>query len=130
MSPSAAVPDAGNAPIRARISVVLPAPLRPIRPHISPSSIASDTLRMTGTGPIETLRSETLNMRGPQMGPLGAADQRLHLWIGEHRVGLFVRYHCAVVEGQHPIGKAADNIHVVLDEQHGDLSCLERRHHH
>ena len=62
-SPSLTLPVAGIAPIKARSKVVLPAPLRPIRPHISPSARSSDALRMTGTGPIETSRSETLSMK-------------------------------------------------------------------
>ena len=49
------MPLAGIAPISARMKVVLPAPLRPIRPHISPSSSVERASRTIGTGPIETL---------------------------------------------------------------------------
>src|SRR5687767_14159563 len=82
--PSSALPLAGIAPIRARRSVVLPAPLRPIRPHISPSRRSSDASRMIGTGPIATLRLVTLSMGGAlTRAHLGAADQDLHLLVGE-----------------------------------------------
>src|SRR5262249_3940862 len=116
-SPSVAVPLAGSAPIRARSSVVLPAPLRPIRPHISPSSNSSAASRTIGTGPIATLRFVTLSMRRRLrvLGP-GAADEGLHAGIGERHGGRTVGDHGAVVEGEHALGEARDDLHVVLDE--------------
>src|ERR1039458_10043076 len=81
--PSSTLPVAGSAPINARSNVVLPAPLRPIRPHISPSLTLNETSRMIGIGPIETLRFATLSMAGPLASnpELGAADQLLHLAV-------------------------------------------------
>src|ERR1700685_567352 len=108
----------------ARNSVVLPAPLRPMSPYILPSSNAKDALRMIGIGPIDTLRSETLNMGGRTSGGLdpGAADQGLHAGIGQRRRRRAISDHGAVVKCQHTVGKALHDLHVVFDEQHGDLA--------
>src|SRR3974390_276615 len=100
--PSSARPLAGKAPISARISVVLPAPLRPISPHISPSFTASEASRMIGIGPIETLRLATLSMAGaPGRGlDLDAAHQLLNLRIIQRLGGRSVSYASSVVEGE------------------------------
>src|SRR3954465_9705083 len=100
MLPSSARPRAAMAPMRARSNVVLPAPLRPIRPHMSPSSTSSETLRRIGTGPIATLRFSTLSTgrpRGAGVAHLGAADEGLHPRIGEGRGGRAVGDDRAVV---------------------------------
>src|SRR6185436_6880133 len=123
--PNSALPVAGSAPIRARSNVVLPAPLRPIRPHISPSRRSNEASRMIGTGPIATLRLDTLSM-GRARAELGAADQHLHLLVGERDRRRAVGDHGAVVERQHPVGVARYDVHVVLDEQHGHTADLER----
>src|SRR5512139_626017 len=116
-SPSLTLPVAGIAPIKARSKVVLPAPLRPIRPHISPSARSSDALRMTGTGPIETSRSDTLSMGMPLALRLGAADERLHPAVGERDRRRAVGDHRPVVECEHTVSEAGHDLHVVLDEQ-------------
>src|SRR5882762_1660728 len=122
-SPSIALPLAGNAPMRARRNVVLPAPLRPMRPHIWPSSSASEASRTIGTGPIATLSPATLSIGrlGDRLG-LGAADEGPHPRIGERHGGRAVRDHGAVIEGEHALGEAADDLHVVLDEHDRDLA--------
>src|SRR3974390_3535945 len=99
---SSAFPVAGIAPISARKSVVLPAPLRPISPHISPSFTASEASRMIGIGPIETLRLATLSMAGaPGRGlDLDAANQLLNLRIIQRLGGRSVSYASSVVEGE------------------------------
>src|SRR5258708_9584555 len=99
MSPNVAVPVAGMAPISARSSVVLPAPLRPIRPHISPVAMARLAPRMIGIGPIETSRPDTLSMTTL---PPGAADEGLDPGIGERHRRPTGGDHGAVLEGQHP----------------------------
>src|SRR5580700_5740972 len=101
IGPSSARPLAGMAPMMARNNVVFPAPLRPISPHISPSSSANEAPRMIGTGPIDTLRSDTLNMVGragdaPQPG---AADQGLNTLIAQRFAWRAVGDHGAVVKG-------------------------------
>ena len=59
-----------------------------------------------------------------------AADQFLHARIIQRLGRCSVGDDGAVVERQHPVGEARDYLHVVLDEQHGDLASFERRHHH
>src|SRR5258708_13533980 len=101
MSPNVAVPVAGMAPISARSSVVLPAPLRPIRPHISPVAMAKLAPRMIGIGPIETSRPDTLSMAAL---PPGAADEGLDPRIGErHRRGP-AAHHAAAIPPHPPLG--------------------------
>src|SRR5262245_25876662 len=116
---SSALPLAGSAPIRARSRVVLPAPLRPIRPHISPSSSASEALRTTGTAPMSTLRPDTLsmnNLSGRNTDWHGTADQGLHHRVGECLRRRPIRDHGAIMERKHALGKARDDLHIVLDE--------------
>src|ERR1700733_12354118 len=108
IGPSSARPLAGMAPMMARNKVVFPAPLRPISPHISPSSSANDAPRMIGTGPIETLRFDTLNMGGRAGSalPPGTADQGLNTLIAQRFGGRPVGDHGAVVKCQHTFGEA------------------------
>src|SRR5437868_6731293 len=127
--PSSTLPVAGMAPIRARKTVVLQALLRPMRPHISPSRRSNVASRMTGIRPIETPRPTTLRIsRSPLWGgrELRAADEHFNLWIGKHTHWGAVCNHGAVMEGKHPVGKARHDVHVVLDEQDGDLPTSER----
>src|SRR6266705_5691483 len=130
MRSSSALPVAGTAPINARKKVVLPAPLRPMRPHISPSRRSIAALRTIWIRPIETPRSATLSIScaPPQVG-IGSADERLNLRIGERYRRRSVRNDSAVVEGEHAVSKARYDLHVVFDEQDGDLSAPQRRHH-
>src|SRR3974390_3632631 len=115
--PSSARPLAGKAPISARISVVLPAPLRAVSPHTSPSFTVREAPRTIGTGPKETERSATLSMRRPLRPHVHAGDQFLHLRIAKGRVRRAVGDHRAVVEGKHAVGKTGDDLHIVLDEK-------------
>src|SRR5215212_3957546 len=117
MASNFACPTAGMAPIKARSSVVLPAPLRPIKPHISPSSRSSAALRTIGMGPIDTLSSLTLSIGSPMRGrgcQLGSADERLDAGIAQRVGWISVGDHGAVVEGEHAVGEARDDLHVVL----------------
>src|SRR3954454_7791135 len=126
--PSSALPLAGSAPISARSKVVLPAPLRPMSPHISPSFTLSEAPRTIGTGPMETERSATLSMRRSARAQMHAGYQFLHLGVAERRLRRAVSDDRAVVEGEHAIGEIRHDLHVVLNEQHGDLARLQRRH--
>src|SRR5262245_65845088 len=112
----------------ARSNVVLPAPLRPMRPHISPSASSSDALRMTGTTPIVTSRSQTLSMAFAVR--LRAADECLHARIREREGWRAVGDHGAVVEGEYAIGEPRHDLYVVLDEQHRQSPALEGPQHH
>src|SRR5215471_9899888 len=124
------IPLAGMAPMIARNKVVLPDPLRPISPHISLCSIASEALRTIGIGPIDTLSSAILNMSaGTCSEPhLGAADQCLNAGIGQRRGGRAIGNNGSIVKCQYTLGKALDDVHVVLHEQHGDLTTKQCRH--
>src|SRR5215831_2261901 len=123
--PNSALPCAGSAPISARIRVVFPAPLRPIRPHISPSFTARDAPRIIGIDPIETLRFSTLSMARPRLEP-HAADEFLHPRVIQGLVRSAVGDHRAIVESEDTVGKARDDFHVMFDEQDRDLARLER----
>src|SRR5262249_29404543 len=110
--PSSALPVAGIAPISARNNVGLPAPFPPVNPHISPPFNATQAPRMIGTGPIETLRFAPLSMGRLRLRNLGAADQRLHARIGKRDRRCAIGDHGAVVEGEHAIGEARNDLHV------------------
>src|SRR5262249_8247890 len=107
MGPSSAFPVAGTAPINARKRDVLPAPLRPMRPHISPSRRSIAALRTIWVRPIETPRSTTLSIsRAPLQAGIGSADEGLNLWIGERDRRRSVRNYGTVVDGDHAVSKA------------------------
>src|SRR3974390_3728143 len=105
--PSSIFPVAGIAPISARSNVVLPPPLRPIRPHISPSLTLSDASRMIGIEPIETSRFATLSIAGllDRSFEAGAAVQFLHLWSRQSLGRCAVGDHGAIVKRQYAIGE-------------------------
>src|SRR5437879_137608 len=114
---SSALPLAAMAPISARINVVLPAPLRPMRPHISPSARSSEASRTIGTGPIATSSERTLSIGRPRQHRkvlLGSSDQQLHSGVAERLVRRAVGDQRAVVEREHSFGEAGNDLHVVL----------------
>ena len=113
--PSSALPRAGSAPISARSKVVLPAPLRPIRPHISPSFMAREASRTIGIAPIDTLRFSILSMTGSGLEP-HAADEFLHPRIVERLMRGTIGDDSAIIEREDTIGEPHDNFHVVFDE--------------
>src|SRR3974390_3707443 len=127
--PSSILPVAGIAPISARSNVVLPAPLRPIRPHTSPSLTLSDASRMIGTGPIETSRFATLSMAGllDRSFEANAANQFLHLLIRQGLGRCAVGDHGAVVKREYAIGETCNNLHVMLDEENCNFSNFHHR---
>src|SRR6266446_764146 len=102
-------PLALSKPITAFISVVLPAPLRPMRPIIEPLGTSSETSRRMRIAAIETLKFSTLSTV--------ADDVALHFRIGERRLRRGVGDDAAVVERQYALREAAHHLHVVLDEQ-------------
>src|SRR5690349_14302505 len=97
------------------MSVVLPAPLRPIKPIIAWLGTESETPRRICTALIATLRLVSSSMRGLQ----AADDVAAHLRIGERDLRFRVGDDAAVVEREHALGEAAHDFHVVLDEEHG-----------
>src|SRR5262245_22442720 len=101
-----------------------------MRPHISPSRRSIAALRTIWICPIDTPRSTTLSMsRAPAQSGIGSADESLNLRIGERDRRRSVRNDSTVVEGKHAVSKAGNDLHVVFDEQDGDLSAPQRRHH-
>src|SRR5690348_15682132 len=103
-------PAALRSPMTLFITVVLPAPLRPMRPVIEPLGTCSEMPRRICTLAMPTFRFSRLST---------AADHvALHLRVGERRVRRRVGDDPAVVEREHALGEAADELHVVLDEEH------------
>src|SRR5512140_391690 len=114
----------GRMPMTERISVVLPAPLRPIRPTNFPVGTSMFTPRRMPTEAIETsspsMRS-MLSLPGHVFADLVVAQDRRGQTVGND---------AGFVEGQHTLGIAGDDIHVVFDEQHRHLLRTHGFHHH
>src|ERR687892_2342993 len=101
-----------SSPMMVRISVVLPAPLRPMRPANSPAPTCKLTLRRMPTGPIETEMPSSRSMRFPN-------HVAAHFGCVQHLRGRTIGNHAAVVERDHAARVARHDLHVVLDEEHG-----------
>src|SRR5918994_3889437 len=100
-----------RSPMTVFMSVVLPAPLRPMRPVIEPVGSSSDTPRRICTEAIDTLRLLMLSTGATH-------DVALHLGILQGHRGRRVGNDAAIVEREHALREAAHHLHVVLDEQH------------
>src|SRR3989441_5547086 len=109
-------------PMMVRISVVLPAPLRPMRPANSPAPTSMLTLRRMAIGPMDT---ETRSSRSMC---LLANHVTAHLLRRQDLGGGTVGDHPALVERDHAVGIARHDVHVVLDEQHRDALPAYRAH--
>src|SRR5687767_7604933 len=77
------------------MSVVLPAPLRPMSPVIEAGAISSDTSRRICVPAIETLTRSILST--------GARNVALHFRIAERHLRRRVGDDAAVVEGEHAL---------------------------
>src|SRR3954447_10879122 len=130
MPASSALPVAGMAPMMARNRVVFQAPLRPISPHIPPSSTVKEASRMIGIGPMDTLRPDTLNIGRSACCTLrpGTADQCLNASVAQSCCRRAVGDYGAVIKCQHTFGETFDDLHVVLHKEHGDLAIAQRQH--
>src|SRR3954451_19918181 len=118
VSPKRMLPPLGlRIPMIVFMSVVLPAPLRPMRPIIDPVGNSRETPRRMWTAAMETLRSWTLSTSALQALAL-AHHVPLHVGIGQHDRRRRVGDDAAVIEGEDPLRKAAHHLHVVLDEEH------------
>src|SRR5438445_12292399 len=115
-------PLALSKPITAFMSVVLPAPLRPMRPIIEPLGTSSETSRRMRIAAIDTLRFSTLSTV--------AHDVALHFRIGERRLRRGIGDDATVVKREHALREAAHHLHVVLDEQHRRTLGARRVEHH
>src|SRR5688500_1871063 len=92
------------------MSVVLPAPLRPMSPVIEAGAISIETSRRICVPAMETLTRSSLST--------GARDVALHFGIAERDLRRRVGDDATVVEGEHTLREAAHDFHVVLDEKH------------
>src|SRR5258707_13588175 len=92
LSKRTAPPLALSKPISAFISVVLPAPLRPMRPIIEPLGTSTDTSRRMRIAAMDTLKFSALSTV--------AVDVALHFRIGEPRRRLWVGYDWRVAKGE------------------------------
>src|SRR5712691_8616925 len=103
--------DALSRPIRLFMSVVLPAPFRPISPAMLPVGSSSETSRRICTAPIATLSAAILSTRRPLLFTLEIAANHVasHVRVAEHGVGAAVGDDPAVVEREHAPGEAADD---------------------
>src|SRR4051812_4291877 len=118
VSPKRMLPPLGlRMPMMVFMSVVLPAPLRPMRPIMDPVGSSSDTPRRMCTASMDTLRSWTLSTSALQALTL-AHHVPLYIGIGQHDRGRRVGDDAAIVEGDDPLGEAAHHLHVMLDEEH------------
>src|SRR5919106_6675715 len=105
-------------PMMVFMSVVLPAPLRPIKPIIEPVGSSSDTPRRMCTAAMETLRFSTLSTVAHHV----SLDVRICERDGRRRIG----DDAAVIEGEHALCGAADRLHVLLVEEDGSAHGAHR----
>src|SRR5258706_4256615 len=119
----------GRMPITERINVVLPAPLRPMRPANFPVGTSMFTPRRMPTDAIETsspsMRSMMSSGRVSFPGNIFADFD-----VAQHRRRQAVGNDAALVEGEYALGIAGDDFHVVFDKQHGYLLRPHCFHHH
>src|SRR5512134_666890 len=105
-----------------RSSVVLPAPLRPIRPANSPAPTPRLTPRRMATGPIDT---ETFSSRSTYVLSDHVAA---HLIGAQHCLRRPIGNDASIVERDNAAGVARDDVHIVLNEKHGYALAAHRAH--
>src|SRR5215831_7812806 len=90
-------------PITVRSSVVLPAPLRPMRPAICPRPTTSDAPRRILVELIDTPRRSMDSTVASRAGCFLFTDDKFsHFGIAQHRLRLAVGDDPALVESEHP----------------------------
>src|SRR2546423_3289316 len=109
-------------PMTVFMRVVWPAPLRPMRPVIEPLGTSSEISRRTCIAAMETFRFSILSTQSHHVA--------LHLGMRERRLGRRIDDDAAVVEREHALREAADDLHVVLDEKHRRSLGPHRLEHH
>src|SRR3954463_3061080 len=94
-----------RSPMTVFITVVLPAPLRPMRPVMEPVGTCSETSRRICIDAIETLSLSISSTGADHVAPdLGMRERRLRRRVGDD---------APVVEREHALRKAANHFHVV-----------------
>src|ERR1700730_11810821 len=105
----------GKSPMMLFLVVVLPAPLRPTRHTVSASPTVSRTSRRTWEGPrkVLTRSSSSMGVRPQHVrGDLGVVADLIRRAVGEDR---------ALVHGDDAGAIGKDHVHVVLDDDSGDV---------
>src|SRR5919197_3817313 len=103
-----------------RSVVVLPAPLAPSSATISPSSTRSETPWSALIGPY---RAST--PRSSSSGGIVSSEICLdHLWVCPYVGGLAAGDQAPEVENVHVVADRHDEVHVVLNEQHGQVEVV------
>src|SRR5688572_21584704 len=113
------LPVACVKPMTLRATVVLPAPLRPMRAAVAPAGNANETLRSTCAPAIDTLTWSNDNMLSDPVHLL--ADDLVGHYRGRRADGLDL----ACVPHRDAIRIAGHHIHIVLDEHRGDPLLVE-----
>src|SRR3982074_1358223 len=99
-------------------SVVLPMPLRPSSASDSPSASVREISDSTIASPYPALRRSIARSSGIE----GLAEiDRLDSRIARHRVGLALDEERAVDQHRDAGREGEDDVHVVLDQQHGNV---------
>src|SRR5579859_1984940 len=112
-------------PSKARIRVVLPMPLRPSNPTVSPGAMSRSTPCSTWLEPYHAFTSRA--RRKADGALMRASEVRvLHVAVVAHRGRDAARDDRAVDEHRDAIGDAEDGIHVVLD-QHDRVAFAQSR---
>ena len=124
--------SAGAMPKRASASSVRPAPMRPVRPRISPSCRSNETSAKLFRR--VSLRTRSSVRRGPGVAwkrvsvrarPVMSADQLRLRQLGGRQAG----HHLAVAQHGDALGHGEDLVELVAHEEHRDAARLQIAHH-
>src|SRR3954471_12732442 len=107
----------GTSPMIARSVVVLPAPLRPMTQTASPAATVSDTPCRMWLRPYQALRSRTSSIALDRLPEIDAP----HLLVRADVVGRALGEEPSVMQDEDAVRDAHDELHAVLDEDHGAL---------
>src|ERR1700736_547731 len=100
------------------ISVVLPMPLRPSKASALPAGMRNDTPSSTTASPYPAVSASIASTSA--IGRLAKIDRLDARIAGDIVRGAFHEQR-AVDEDRDAVGEAEHKIHVMLDEQHGDV---------
>ena len=113
-------------PTNVRTSVVLPMPLRPIRPMVSPPAMRKRdatqdmALAVVGVEPRASSKGVDVSADGIRHA---LRDRRPARWCWRELPPACLGQHRAFGHHRHPVGDREHDVHVVLDQQHRVLAC-------